>query len=96
MIKTYVRLGLGVGIIATMALDAEMDRDLVALPADHLFASSVTHIGFRRGTFLRRFMYDFIAWFAPHLDQEKVDEAMACSTRKEREALFADMELPVR
>jgi LysR family cys regulon transcriptional activator len=96
VIKTYVRLGLGVGIIATMALDTEMDRDLVALPADHLFASSVTHIGFRRGTFLRRFMYDFIAWFAPHLDHEKVDEAMACSTRKEREALFAEMELPVR
>ena len=96
VIKTYVRLGLGVGIIATMALDPQMDSDLVALPADHLFQSSITHIGFRRGTFLRRYMYDFIRWFAPHLDQEKVDEAIACSTRTQREALFADIELPVR
>ena len=96
VIKTYVRLGLGVGIIATMALDPKMDDDLVAIPAGHLFQSSVTHIGFRRGTFLRRYMYDFIRWFAPHLDKEKVDEAVGCSTRAQREALFADIELPVR
>ncbi len=96
VIKTYVRLGLGVGIIATMALDPKIDDDLVALPADHLFQSSVTHIGFRRGTFLRRYMYDFIRWFAPHLDTETVDEAVACGTRAQREALFAGTELPVR
>jgi len=96
VIKTYVRLGLGVGIIATMALDPKVDGDLVALEADHLFASSITHIGFRRGTFLRRYMYDFIAWFAPHLTREKVDEAVACGTRSERETLFADVNLPVR
>jgi LysR family cys regulon transcriptional activator len=96
VIKTYVRLGLGVGIIATMALDPAIDEDLVALDADHLFASSITHIGFRRGTFLRRYMYDFIGWFAPHLDKERVDEAVACSTRAERDALFAGVELPVR
>lgn len=96
VIKTYVRLGLGIGIIATMALDPAMDDDLIALPADHLFQPSVTHIGFRRGTFLRRYMYDFIRWFAPHLDKEMVDEAVACSTRAQREALFADTELPVR
>ncbi len=96
VIKTYVRLGLGVGIIATMALDPSVDDDLVALPADHLFESSITHIGFRRGTFLRRYMYDFIHWFAPHLDKETVDAAVACSTRAQREALFAETELPVR
>lgn len=96
VIKTYVRLGLGVGIIATMALDPKMDEDLVAIPADHLFQSSVTHIGFRRGTFLRRYMYDFIAWFAPHLDKDTVDAAIACSTRAQREALFAELDLPVR
>jgi LysR family cys regulon transcriptional activator len=96
VIKTYVRLGLGVGIIATMALDPKMDEDLVALPAGHLFESSVTHIGFRRGTFLRRYMYDFIEWFAPHLDKEMVDASVACSTRSQREALFADVDLPIR
>ena len=72
VIKTYVRLGVGVGIIASMALDPEVDDDLVALDASHLFESSVTHIGFRRGTFLRKFMFDFIEWFAPHLDHRKV------------------------
>ncbi|MGE0622553.1 MAG: HTH-type transcriptional regulator CysB [Pseudomonadales bacterium] len=96
VIKAYVRLGLGVGIIATMALDAHADADLVALDASHLFAPSVTHIGFRRGTFLRRYMYDFIRWFAPHLTVERVDEAVAATTRTQREALFADVKLPVR
>lgn len=96
VIKTYVRLGLGVGIIAAMALDPVADRDLVGVDAAHLFESSVTHIGFRKGTFLRRYMYDFIERFAPHLDQAKIDEAIACSTSAERTALFADVELPTR
>ena len=49
VIKTYVRLGLGVGIIARMALDAAHDADLVPLDASHLFEPSITHIGFRKG-----------------------------------------------
>jgi len=96
VIKTYVRLGLGVGIIATMAFDERQDQDLVRLDADHLFAPSTTHIGFRRGTFLRQYMYDFIGWFAPHLDRERVDAAVACSTRAERERLFESLALPLR
>lgn len=96
VIKTYVRLGVGVGIIATMALDPLVDDDLVVLDASHLFSPSITHIGFRRGTFLRRYMYDFIEWFAPHLDRAQVDAAAACSTRVEREQLFAEVDLPVR
>lgn len=96
VIKTYVRLGLGVGIIARMALDPDKDDDLVPLDASHLFEPSITHIGFRKGTFLRRYMYDFIERFAPHLDQAQVDAAVACSTRIEREAIFADLKLPVR
>jgi len=96
VIKTYVRLGLGVGIIAAMAFDPVIDSDLVALDASHLFQSSVTHIGCRKGTFMRRYMYDFIELFAPHLTREVVDAAFACSGSAEREALFADMVLPVR
>jgi len=96
VIKTYVRLGLGVGIIARMALDPEKDDDLVALDASHLFEASITHIGFRRGTFLRRYMYDFIERFAPHLHRQQVDAAVACQTRAQREALFAGLQLPVR
>lgn len=96
VIKTYVRLRLGIGIIASMAFDPATDSDLVSLDASHLFTSSVTHIGFRRGTFLRRYMYDFINYFAPHLTPERVDATVACTTRAERTKLFADVELPVR
>ena len=96
VIKTYVRLGLGIGIIASMAMDEEQDSDLVAINASHLFESSVTHIGFRRGTFLRRFMYSFIERFAPHLTPEVVDQAVACSTRAERARLFETIDLPMR
>jgi LysR family cys regulon transcriptional activator len=74
VIKTYVRLGMGVGIIANMAYDETADQDLVRLSADHLFEPSVTHIGFRRGMFLRKYMYDFLGIFAPHLTPDLIDE----------------------
>lgn len=74
VIKTYVRLGLGAGIVADLAYDPAGDSDLVALRADHLFEASTTHIGFRRSMFLRGFMYEFISAFAPHLTQAIVDE----------------------
>jgi LysR family cys regulon transcriptional activator len=96
VIKTYVRLGLGVGIIAAMAFDQQQDGDLISLDASHLFEPSVTHIGFRKGTFLRRYMLDFIERFAPHLDDRTVQAAVGCSTRTEREAMFADVDLPVK
>ena len=94
VIKTYVRLGLGVGIIASMAYDEELDSDLVVLDASHLFASSVTHICFRKGTFLRRFMFDFIERFAPHLTHEMVAAVASAANRGEREKLFANLKLP--
>ncbi|MDN5937915.1 MAG: HTH-type transcriptional regulator CysB [Salinisphaera sp.] len=77
VIKTYVRLGLGIGIIATMAYDPKEDGDLVRLDASHLFEHSTTHIGFRRGTFLRAYMVDFIHMFAPHLTPEMVERVVA-------------------
>lgn len=94
VIKTYVRLGLGIGIIAKMAYDEVLDPDLVALDASHLFKSSTTKIGFRRGTFLRGFMYEFIEEFAPHLTREIVCEAYERHSRAELEELFRDVELP--
>ena len=96
VIKTYVRLGVGIGIIASMAFDPAVDGDLVTLDGSHLFEPSTTHIGFRRGTFLRKFMYDFIAWFAPHLDRQTVEEAVRCSTQAARERMFEGISLPVR
>ena len=94
VIKTYVRLGLGVGIIAHMAFDPVLDDDLVMLDASHLFQDSITKIGFRRGTFLRGFMYEFIELFAPHLTRELVEEAFQRHTRAELDDLFAHIELP--
>ncbi|SFF40507.1 LysR family transcriptional regulator, cys regulon transcriptional activator [Fontimonas thermophila] len=84
VIKTYVRLGLGIGIIASMAYDERADRDLVRLAADHLFEASTTHIGFRRGLFLRGYMYDFLQLFAHHLTRELIDEISAIADPEER------------
>lgn len=95
VIKTYVRLGLGVGIVAGMAVDKLQDQDLVALDASHLFESSVTKIGFRRGTFLRGFMSDFIERFAPHLDSDTQAKVIQARSRDEVEALFENIQLPV-
>lgn len=94
VIKTYVRLGLGIGIVADMAHNEEIDDDLVALDARHLFASSVTSIGCRKGTFLRGYMYDFISDFAPHLTRDLVTDAFQRKTRSELDELFGDLELP--
>lgn len=95
VIKTYIRLGMGVGIVARMAYDLRQDQDLVRLDADHLFAANVTKIGFRRGMFLRCYMYDFIELFAPHLTQERVRMIERLQTGDEVGVLFKDYELPV-
>lgn len=95
VIKTYVRLGLGVGIVAKMAYDPEEDADLVALDASHLFRSSTTKIAFRRGSFLRGFMYEFIEEFAPHLTKEVINEAFNRHSKMELDELFSGVQLPV-
>ena len=77
VIKTYVGLGLGLGVIAAMAFDAERDTGLKALDASHLFERNTTRIGLKRGTYLRRFEYDFIEYFAPQLTRKAVEMAMA-------------------
>lgn len=94
VIKTYVRLGLGVGIIAKMAYDPRTDQDLVALDAGHLFGPSITKIGLRRDMFVRGFIYDFIELFAPHLTRERVKQAMKLRDKRELDALFEGIELP--
>ena len=95
VIKTYVRLGLGIGIVAHMACDTEADTDLVAIEASDLFQSSVTSIGFRKGTYLRGYMYDFIQAFAPHLTRTVVDEVIGLSSKEAQKEYFANMELPI-
>jgi LysR family cys regulon transcriptional activator len=96
VIKTYVRLGLGVGIVARMAVTPAEDADLEALDASHLFAGHTTWIGFRRGTLLRKYMYDFAHLLAPHLDRRLVDRAHRMTSAAEVATLFKDIELPER
>jgi LysR family cys regulon transcriptional activator len=73
VIKTYVELGLGVGILAKMAFDPARDFGLRLIDASHLFEPSTTRIGIRRHTYLRGYIYDFIEMFAPHLTRRVVD-----------------------
>lgn len=94
VIKTYVRLGLGVGIIASMAVEPQRDSDLVTLDASHLFDWSTTSIGFRKEAFLRGYMYDFIEMFAPHLKRPLVERYVAAQDKGERDALAAGLTLP--
>lgn len=96
VLKTYVRLGLGVGVLASMAIDKDLDKDLVAIDVNHLFGHATTKIGFRRGTFLRSYMYDFIEEFAPHLTKNLVSQAASLRDHDQVEALFKDIELPLR
>ncbi len=77
VIKTYVGLGLGVGIVASIAFDDERDRDLRALDARHLFEINLTKLAVRRGSFLRSYVYDFIETFASSLTRTVVVQAMA-------------------
>jgi LysR family cys regulon transcriptional activator len=76
VIKTYVELGMGVGIVASIAFDTERDRTLHALDARHLFEMNLTRLAVRRGTWLRGFVYAFIEAFAPSLTRQVVERAL--------------------
>jgi LysR family cys regulon transcriptional activator len=77
VIKTYVDLGLGVGVIASVAFDETRDANLVALDARHLFATNTTRVAVKRGAYLRAYVYDFITTIAAPLTREVVDRALA-------------------
>ena len=76
VLKTYVRLGLGVGLMAKMAYDPVVDQDLQLIDAAHLFEPSPTWIALRTDTYLRGYAYDFIQMFAPKLTREAVDRIL--------------------
>jgi LysR family cys regulon transcriptional activator len=96
VIKTYVRLGLGVGIIASVAVEPGADADLVVLEAAHLFPIHTTWVGFRRGTLLRNFAYDFLQLFGPHLTRRLVDRALDARDANAQTELFRKISLPIR
>ena len=76
IIKTYVALGLGIGLMAAMAFDPQRDKGLRKLDAEHLFPSSTTRIGIRKGAWLRGYAYVFIELFAPHLTRKAIEAAL--------------------
>jgi len=96
VIKTYVSIGLGVGILASVAFDPKTDTDLVALDASHIFESHTTWIGFRRGSVLRAYMYDFIELLAPHLPKKTVRKAEQLKSHEELGRVIQGMAVPLK
>ena len=76
VIKQYVSLGMGVGLVAAMAFDAVRDSGLRAIDASHLFAVNTTRLAVRRGAYLRSYAYEFILQLAPNLTRADIDAAM--------------------
>jgi len=78
VIKTYVRIGLGVGIVAELAVrDDPPGGDLVSRPVSHLFGSNVTRIAFKRGAYLRNFVYAFAEMMSDRLSRKLITSAMS-------------------
>jgi LysR family cys regulon transcriptional activator len=96
VIKTYVRMGLGVGIVASMAEDCDDQRDLTAIDATGLFPRSTTWIGFRKDAVLRRYMLDFVQLFAPHITVDQLEKTRHARSQADIDRLFLDADLPVR
>ncbi len=96
IIKTYVRTGLGVGVIAGMAFDSSDTSDLIALDAEHLLPRQTTWIGFPRDMVLRQYMADFIELFAPNITAELMRDVSELESQSAIDDLFAPLRLPVR
>jgi LysR family cys regulon transcriptional activator len=76
VIKQYVSLGMGVGVVASMAFDHGRDKGLRAIEASHLFAPNVTRLALRRGAYLRSYAYHFIERFAPGVTRAEIERAL--------------------
>ncbi len=96
VIKTYVRLGLGIGIVASMAIEQQDDADLVHIDTSDLFPAHTTWVGFRRGGLLRKYQLEFIQLFAPHLTRRLIERAANASTQADVDEIIAGIELPMR
>jgi LysR family cys regulon transcriptional activator len=96
VIKTYVRMGLGVGIVASMAADCSDKEDLQVIDAEGLFPRSTTWIGYRKGTVLRRYMVDFIQLFASHVSLQQLEDIRRATSQEDIDDLFNPAELPLR
>lgn len=93
VIKTYVRLGMGAGIIAEMACRDE-DADLVYIDASHLFPDSVIKIGFRHSRHISAYQFDFLHMVAPHIEMETIKKLARSRSLEDREALLQATVVP--
>lgn len=96
IIKTYVRMGMGAGVIAAMAFECQDQEDLTAIDARDLFPQVTTWLGFPRDMVLRSYMVDFIHLLAPHYSRRLIQDAAELSSQDEVAALLEDIVLPVR
>jgi LysR family transcriptional regulator, cys regulon transcriptional activator len=96
IIKTYVRMGMGVGVIASMAYECQDRDDLRAIDARGLFPQVTTWLGFPRDMVLRSFMVDFIHLFAPHYSPRLIRDAAALATQEQIDELLKGIVLPER
>ncbi len=96
VIKTYVRMGMGVGVVASMAADCSDRKDLQAIDAAGLFPRSTTWIGFRKDAVLRRYMTEFLQLFAPHVTAKHIEEIRRSASQDTIDRLFRDATLPLR
>jgi LysR family cys regulon transcriptional activator len=96
IIKTYVRMGMGVGVVAAMAYECSDEDDLVSLSAEGLFPRCTTWLGFGRDTVLRGYMIEFISLFAPHLTPELIRDLVDQETQAQVDEMLGGIALPVR
>jgi len=96
VIKTYVRMGLGIGVVAGMAYEADDRQTLAALAANEIFPRSTTWIGLRRNTMLKCYMADFLRLFAPHLSDDQIERVARANSQQDVDRLINGTGLPVR
>ncbi|MDE0789933.1 MAG: LysR substrate-binding domain-containing protein [Woeseiaceae bacterium] len=96
VIKTYVRMGMGVGIVASMAADCADKEDLQVIDAEGLFPRSTTWIGYRKNAVLRRYMFEFLQLVAPHVSSQQLDDIRRATSQEDIDVLFDASELPLR
>lgn len=77
VIKTYVRLGLGVGIVAEMAVRDESNADLVVRPMGHVFGQNIARVAFKRSAYLRNFVFKFAELLSDRLDRNLIAKALS-------------------
>lgn len=96
VIKTYVRMGLGVGIVASMAADCSDRKDLQVIDAEGLFPRSTTWIGYGKDAVVRRYMFEFIQLFATHVTPSQMNDLRRAATQDKIDEMFRDSTLPLR